>query len=164
MKTLILAALIVPVLAFASEPLQQPLVYDVSTVTLGSSRLETLWAYAVGKWSDGGDKVAINSTEIRCYQRLGFCEEARAFVLFQASVMVNDYDILRWDQHEIIAVDSTPICVVNTLRFDFDKKRVTLSSTSKGEPGAKIGNTTMCKIAEEDTKTTAFLTGKIIGK
>lgn len=74
--------------------------------------------------------------------------------------MLNDYDILRWDEHELIAVDSSPICVVNNLRFDFDKKTVAMSSTSKGVPGAKIGNTTMCKIGEADTQATAFLTGK----
>src|ERR1039458_1675691 len=40
--------------------------------------------------------------------------------------------ILRWDSKEIIAVDSSPICIVNTLRVDLITKRITLSSSDKG--------------------------------
>jgi len=46
---------------------QQPFIFDVSTVVVGSQRLETLWAYAVGKWSDAGSDAQTNSTEIHCY-------------------------------------------------------------------------------------------------
>ena len=42
------------------------------------------------------------------------------------------FDILRWDSKEIIAVDSSPICIANTLRVDLITKRVTLSSSDKG--------------------------------
>src|SRR5258708_5518866 len=57
---------------------QQPLIFDVSTVVVGSQRLETLWAFAEGKWSDAGSDVGINSTDIHCYKRFGFCEVATA--------------------------------------------------------------------------------------
>jgi hypothetical protein len=55
---------------------QKPLIFDVSTVVVGSQRLETLWAFAEGKWSDAGPNVGINSTDIHCYKRFGFCEVA----------------------------------------------------------------------------------------
>ena len=96
---------------------QHPLTFDVSTVVVGSQRLETLWAYASGKWSDAGDHVQINSTEILCYQRFGVCEVANASTsVGLASVNLTSFDMLRWVMSELIAVDSSPICVVNTLR------------------------------------------------
>jgi hypothetical protein len=47
-------------------------------------------------------------------------------------VNLTSFDILRWDSKEIIAVDSSPICIANTLRVDLISKRVTLSSSDKG--------------------------------
>jgi hypothetical protein len=134
---------------------QQPLIFDVSDVVIGSQRLETLYVYAAGKWSDAGDDAAINSTEIHCYKRFGFCEVAGAQTLFRlASVSLDSFDILRWDANEMIAVDSSPICVVTTLRFDFAAKRVSISSTSKGETRDKL-----CKDLTPSMAATAFLTG-----
>jgi hypothetical protein len=56
----------------------------------------------------------------------------------------------------MIAVDSSPICLVNTLRFDFAAKKVSLSSTSKGETRDKF-----CKDLTPSDTATAFLTGGI---
>jgi hypothetical protein len=136
---------------------QQPLIFDVSTVVVGSQRLETLWAYAEGKWSDAGPNVEINSTAIHCYKRFGFCEVASASSSSRlASVSLSSFDILRWDTNEMIAVDSSPICLVNTLRFAFSAKKVSTSSASKGETRDKF-----CKDLTPSTTATAFLTGAI---
>ncbi len=133
---------------------QKPLIFDVSTVVVGSQRLETLYAFAVGRWSDAGADVGIDSTEIHCYKRFGFCEVANAAKnLNLASVSLSSLDILRWDASELIAVDSSPICVVNTLRFDFAAKKVSLSSTSKGETSDKF-----CTMTTPSMMATTFLT------
>src|SRR5437868_4148625 len=58
----------------------------------------------------------------------------------KAWVDLSSYDILRWDSRELIAVDSSPICIVNTLRADFTKKKVTMSSTLTGEKGMPMPN------------------------
>ena len=113
---------------------QQPLIFDVSTVVVGSQRLETLYASAEGKWSDAGPGLLPNSTEIHCYKRFSFCEVASASTSAGlASVSLNSFDILRWDTSEMIGVDSSPVCLVNTLRFDFAARKVSISSASKGE-------------------------------
>jgi hypothetical protein len=131
---------------------QQPLIFDASTVVVGSQRLETLYVYASGKWSDAGLDLGTNSTEIHCYKRFGFCEVASASTIFRlASVSLDTFDILRWDTSEMIAVDSSPICLVNTLRFDFVVKKVSISSTSKGE--------TRDPFCKDLAPSTAFLTG-----
>ena len=136
---------------------QQPLIFDVSTVVVGSQRLETLYAYAEGKWSDAGPGLLQNSTEIHCYKRFSFCEVASASTSAGlASVSLNSFDILRWDASEMIAVDSSPVCLVNTLRFDFAAKKVSISSASKGETRDKY-----CKDLTPSMTATAFLTGAI---
>jgi hypothetical protein len=148
---------LIPLLGALPCMAQQPLIFDVGTVVVGSQRLETLWAYAEGKWSDAGADVAMNSTSMHCYKRFGFCEVAEAFTIFKvASVRLNSFDILRWDTSEMIAVDSSPTCLVNTLRFDLVAKKVSLSSTSKGETRSKI-----CKDLTPAMTATAFLTGAI---
>ena len=132
---------------------QHPLTLDVSTVVVGSERLETLYAFAMGKWSDAGNHVGLNSTEIHCYLRFGFCNVADASSSFGlASVNFTSYDILRWDKNEMIAVDSSPICLVNNLRFDFAAKKVSISSTLKGETRDKS-----CKDLTPSMTATAFL-------
>jgi hypothetical protein len=99
--------------------------------------------------------VAILSTEIHCYKRFGLCEVAHAFPTFgQTTVSLDSFDIVRWDDRELLAVNSSSICVVNNLRFDFIAKKVSLSSTSKGETRDK-----MCRAVDAATAHTAFLTG-----
>jgi hypothetical protein len=41
------------------------------------------------------------------------------------------------DKQELIAVDSSPICAVNTLRIDFAAKKVTITNALKGETKAQ---------------------------
>jgi hypothetical protein len=131
---------------------QTPEILSVSQVVAGAQRTETLFAHAMGKWSDADDHLAVYSTEIDCYKSFGFCEEADAtYFVGQAGATLNSFDILRWDDRELIAIDSSPICVMNTLRFDFAAKKVTITTSLKGatkDPSCK------------DTKTTtAFLGG-----
>jgi hypothetical protein len=123
----IVLALAIPVAA------QTPIIFDVSNVVMGAQKTPTLWFFAEGKWSDAGEHVGPASTQIQCYKSLGFCDVANAFETFGvAGVNLTSFDILRWDSKEIIAVDSSPICIANTLRVDLISKRVTLSSSDKG--------------------------------
>lgn len=155
MKSILLAICVILIASVAPVRAQQPQIFDVSDVVAGSQRLETRYALAAGKWSDAGNNVAILSTEIHCYKRFGVCEVASAFLVFgEAMVGLDSYDILRWDNNEIIAVDSSPICIVNTLRFDLVAKKVSLSSTSKGETRDKL-----CSGEASATAKTIFLTG-----
>lgn len=135
---------------------QQPLGFDVGPAVVGPQRLETVYAIASGKWSDAGDKVEVNSTEIHCYKAFGFCEVASAanYTPGKASVNLTSFDILRWDTNEMIAVDSSPICLVTTLRFDFIAKKVSISATSKGETRDPF-----CKDLPASALATAFLVG-----
>jgi len=131
---------------------QKPLIFDVSDVVVGQERLETSWIFAAGQWSDAGANVGANSTEIHCYKRFGFCEVAEASALSNSAwVALTSFDILRWDTTEMIAVDSSPICLVRTLRVDFAAKKVSISDTSKGETRDKL-----CK--DLPPSATAFLT------
>jgi hypothetical protein len=112
---------------------QKPIIFDVSDVVVGAPRIKTLYLFAEGKWSDAGEHVGGTSTQIQCYKSLGFCDVANAHETFgEANVDLTSFDILRWDSKEIIAVDSSPICIVNTLRVDLVIKRITLSSSDKG--------------------------------
>jgi hypothetical protein len=133
---------------------QKPIIFDVSNVVVGAQKIQTLWLFAEGKWSDAGEHVGAASTQIQCYKSLGFCDVANAFEIFgEAGVDLTSFDILRWDSQEIIAVDSSSICVVNTLRADLVTKRVTLSSSDKG-----VTTDPFCK--GSDKLTTAVLWGE----
>ena len=102
---------------------QTPEIFDESDVVAGAQRIDTRYFLAMGKWADDGKDVGTNSTEIHCYQAFGFCEVAHSYTLgTQAWVSLDNYDVLRWDKQEMIAVDSSPICIVNTLRADFAAK------------------------------------------
>lgn len=134
---------------------QKPEILLLSDAAVGSQRLETRYALAQGKWSDAGDAVAMLSTEIHCYKSFGFCEVATAFPTFgRATVGLESFDILRWDDAEMIAVDSSPICVMNNLHFDFVGRKVSLNSTSKGT------REKLCLAVTSDAEKTAFLTGE----
>lgn len=129
------------------------MILEESTVVAGAQRTPTRFVYAMGKWSDATDAALSNATQIHCYQAFGFCEVASADeVGGRAYVTLDTFDILRWDGNELIAVDSSPICVANTLRMDFRAKSISLSSTSKG-----VTKDPMCKDAEKTP--TAFLGG-----
>jgi len=142
--------LLSPLLAIA----QQPFTLVVAEGVVGSHRLETRYAAADGKWSDAPKNASILSTDIECFERFGFCEVADAIPFAgQATVAVNSFDILRWDDKEMIAVDSSSLCVVMTLRLDFVAKKVSLSSASK----SKADN--LCEGTSFRASQTVFLTG-----
>lgn len=127
LSTCVVLALAIPLAA------QKPVIFDVSNVVIGAQRIPTLYLYAEGKWSDAGEHIGPVSTQIECFKRLGFCEVAGAFTVGSgANVSLDSFDILRWDGREIIAVDSSAICIVSTLRVDLSAKRITLSSSDKG--------------------------------
>jgi hypothetical protein len=89
---------------------------------------------------------------IECYKKLGLCSEAEAYSLVgEAWVNLETLDILRWDSQELIAVDSSPVCQVNQIRFDFKTKQVTATKSLKGE-----SKDPFCKDLKS---TTAFLGG-----
>ena len=143
-------------LLFTSVPAytqnETPEILSVDHVVAGAQRITTLYAHAMGKWSDADKHLAVMSTEIHCYERFGLCEEADAtYSGGSAGTSLSTFDILRWNGEELIAVDSSPICVVNTLRFDFKAKKVGITMASKGDT-----RDSHCK----DVKaTTAFLGG-----
>jgi hypothetical protein len=151
MKLILFAAgLLSAVLVHAQD--ETPEILSVSEVVAGAQRTATLYAHAVGKWSDADDHMAVWSTEIQCYKSFGFCDEADAmYSSGQSGASLNSFDILRWDKHELIAVDSSPICVVNTLRFDFAAKKVTITTALKGE--------TKDQFCKDMKASTAFLGG-----
>lgn len=136
---------------------QKPQIFNVSDVVAGAQKIETTYLLAVGKWSDDSKAAGMNSTEIHCYKAFGFCEAAHSFAIdARIGVSLDSYDILRWDRQEMIAVDSSPICIVNTLRVEFATKRVSMSSASKGVKDDKF-----CASLDADPAAlkTAFLTG-----
>jgi hypothetical protein len=57
---------------------QTPEILSVSKVVAGAQRTETLYAHAVGKWSDTNEHLAVMSTEITCFDRFGSCDETDA--------------------------------------------------------------------------------------
>lgn len=106
MKSLSLAvfavALLSAILVQAQD--QTPEILSVSQVVAGAQRTETRYAHAVGRWSDADDHLAVWSTEINCYERFGFCEEADAtYYSGEAGATLNSFDILRWDSRELIS-------------------------------------------------------------
>jgi len=69
---LLAAVLLSAILAQGQD--KTPEILSVSHVVMGPQRTETLFAYAVGKWADADNHLAVASTEIHCYERFGFCE------------------------------------------------------------------------------------------
>ncbi len=146
----LVAAILLSTLLHAQS--ETPQVLSVSQVVAGAQRTDTLYALVVGKWSDADEHLAVLSTEIHCYGSFGFCEEADATYLNgEVGTTLTSLDILRWDKHELIAVDSSPICIVNTLRIDFSAKKATITTSLKGE--------TKDPFCKDIKATTAFLGG-----
>jgi hypothetical protein len=137
-------ALAVP-LVLPSRLLSQkhPEIFDVSDVVLGTHKLDTTYLYAAGAWSDADEIKNALSVHIECFKRIDYCSVAEPVVVGKGpgsvGVSVDGFDILRWDDREMIAADNTPICVVNTIRADFIAKTVTISSGKKAT-----------KLADED--------------
>jgi len=133
---ILLGTMTVPVAAQSQTPRR----FDVRSVTVGAQRTETLWAHALGKWWSTGDELVSGSAEIMCYKRFGFCVEASAWCQGLPEAVLSTFEILRWDASELIAVDSSPACVVNTLRFNFATKKVSVTSGLRDE-----ANDLLCK-------------------
>jgi len=137
----------------AASAAQTPVLYDVGNVVVGAKRIPTEYLLAEGQWSDAGEHIGLLSTQIHCYKQLGFCSLADAdWDGTGAIANLVDFDILRWNVDEIIAVDSSPDCAVNTIRVDLKEKRVTMSSAEKGK-----SNDAICK--KLATSRTAVLLG-----
>jgi hypothetical protein len=153
-STLFISLSLLAVSIFSQAQEQKPEILDVSDVTIGSQKLDTTYLLAIGQWSDSSKATSVYSAEIHCYKRFSFCEVASADSSNHYSgvfVMLNSFDIVRWDEREMIAIESSPTCVVNTLRADLVKRTVTLSSISKGE--------TANKLCDGSDRPTAFLGG-----
>ena len=141
-KNIVCSVLVLVGLSIGSVA-QEPMILSVSDVVVGASQIRTLHLYAAGKWSDAGENAGSLSTQVHCYKALGFCEVA--FIGFdeglrpnnpQMNVNLATLNILRWDGKELLADDSepdSPICVVNTLRADFTKRRVTWTAAYNGK-------------------------------
>jgi hypothetical protein len=133
-----------------------PEIFDVSDVVMGAQRLPTKYLYAAGAWSDASEMENALSVQIECYKRIALCNVARALVngVGPGSVgtELDGFDILRWDEREMIAIDSSAICVVNTIRADFIAKTITISSAKKATKLAD--KDPFCKYIDEST---AFL-------
>jgi hypothetical protein len=151
-----LSLFIVLFLTPAAHAQKHPEIFDVSDVVFGAQRLSTRYLYAAGAWSDATEMENALSVQIECYKRIDMCEVARAVVVGQGpgsvGVTLDGFDILRWDAREMIAVDSSAICVVNTIRADFIEKTITISSAKKAT--ASADKDPFCKYADQST---AFL-------
>ena len=149
----VLAALFLACTAHAQK---HPEIFDQSEVVFGAQRLPTRYLYAAGAWSDASEMENALSVQIECYKRIDFCHVARAVVVGEGpgsvGVVLDGFDILRWDEREMIAVDSSPICIVNTIRADFVEKTLTISSAKKA--GKVAEQSPVCKLVDEST---AFL-------
>ena len=137
-----------------SAAAQSPEIFYVSDEVVGEQRLDTVYFFALGKWSNAVDAAEVNSTQIDCYKRFGFCSVSSASSMHgKAFVSVDEYDILSWDSRELLAVDTSPICQTNNIHVDFAKRQVSVSPTSK-----HVTNDPLCQIADKHMAT-AFLLG-----
>lgn len=128
---------------------QKPMLFNVSRGIVGARRIPTLYFHALGKWSDAGGHVGLLSTEIKCYKAFGFCDVANAhWILSQASVTLRTFEIVRWDNTAIIAVDRAPLCERDTIRAELPKKKVTMSSIDTCTATHKIPNSMLIGGAE----------------
>lgn len=150
---LIFAVLFLVSMAHAQK---HPEIFDVSDVVMGAQRLATRYLYAAGAWSDASEIENALSVQIECYKRIGLCNVAQAVIVGQGpgsvGVALDGFDVLRWDEREMIAVDSSAICVVNTIRADLVAKTVTISSAKKATESAE--KDPLCKLVDQST---AFL-------
>jgi hypothetical protein len=142
--------------ASAAYAQKHPLIFDVSEVVVGAKRIPTTYLYAAGQWSDADEIENAMSVQIHCYKDLGFCSVAQALVTGKGpggvGVEFDDFDILRWDEQEMIAVDSSSVCAVNTIRADFTAKTMTISAAKKATESAD--KDPYCKFVDQST---AFL-------
>jgi hypothetical protein len=163
MAKVMLSILVTLVLALNVHAQKHPQILDVSEVTIGAKRLPTKYLYAVGVWSDAPEAANGMSTQIECYKVVDHCVVVSVIIVgtgsYSVGTALDGFDILRWDDKELIAVDSSPICVVNTIRADFVSKTVTISSSKKATEQAD--KDTFCKFADESTAVLVNSTEKV---
>jgi hypothetical protein len=123
---------------------QTPAAFDVSSTVVGTHRTPTPYFHAIGKWSDAGEHVGQLSTEVQCYEALGFCEVADArWSSNSAFVTLRTFDIHSWNSAEIIAIDRSALCEMDTIRAELTKKRVIISSVDTCKVTHKITDATL---------------------
>jgi len=119
---------------------QSPLSFDVANVVVGSKGTATTTLDAVGRWSPdeesgGSPLLGPMSAEVRCFKTFRFCERLGAIVASASSsttvLVVQDFEIARWDDKEILAIDDTAPCVTSALRVNFMAKTVQQSRALK---------------------------------
>ena len=119
---------------------QSPLSFDVANVAVGPKGIATTTLDAVGRWSPdeesgGSPLLGPMSAEVRCFKTFRFCERLGAIVASVSSsttvLVVQDFEIARWDNKEILAIDDTAPCVTSTLRINFMAKTVEQSRALK---------------------------------
>lgn len=100
---------------------------------------------AKGTWTFSGEKLGQpeQTTDIQCYRDRRLCIEATAIVSGRGSnrnlsVDTDEYEIERWDEHEIVTKPKQFGCVRYVRRFNRSQKSVTgLRSTTSAEGGCK---------------------------
>ena len=129
-----------------------------SLVTFDYVHRKVLQTGATGTWFPDGNGVM--STHMDCFRGF-FCVEATAILsaMKQPAVNLDYYRITRWDVAGLSAYDDSPICVVNTLHFDFASQTVTSTRTLKKDLG-KFKDDPFCK-AFFPPKTTHTLGGAL---
>lgn len=111
-----------------------------------------------GKWKATtgreGDEVAYKHVvEIDCFKAQDTCMVATANVIEgEPDLMVEYYDVIRWDQNGIVAENSEPICVTNQLNITFqDQSVMAIDSPKQNAKGFKdsckfVGHTLTYKL------------------
>lgn len=148
MKSFVLLLFVVTV-AYAQE--RPP------TVQVTPGRFVTV----TGKWKAttgrAGDEPAHKHViEIDCFKEQRTCMEATANVIEgEPDIVVEYYDVIRWDENGIVAENSEPICVTNQLNITFqDQSVMAIDSPKHNAKGFKDS----CKWVDHT------LTYKLIGR
>ena len=89
---------------------------------------------ATGNWIPANPKdepAFASETEIDCFKQSMSCVEGTAeFYMGHPHITLEYLQVLKWDNDEIIATDSTGICMTVTIHVTFAEKRI---SSLKGQ-------------------------------
>jgi hypothetical protein len=90
---------------------------------------------ATGNWipANPKDKPAfVSETEIDCFKQNMSCVEGTAELFMGHPHITLEYlQILKWDNDEILATDSTGICMTVTMQITFAEKRISSTHAMK---------------------------------
>jgi hypothetical protein len=88
---------------------------------------------AVGKWTspnDATDKPFPAEVQIDCFD--SSCIVATAeYYMGHPHVSIQYLQVLKWDKNGIVAVDSSPTCMTNTILINFADRSISLSASLK---------------------------------